>query len=76
MADLLYVIYHAAITFGIPLDEVFKEVHKSNMSKLGDDGKPIFREDGKVMKGPNYKLPNLEKVLYGSKDEEPLPFFV
>jgi len=63
LADLLYVTIGAAVTFGLPLEEVFYEVHKSNMSKLGEDGKPIYREDGKVLKGPNYKEPDLEKFF-------------
>lgn len=63
LADLLYVTYGFALTFGLPLQEVFEEVHKSNMSKLGDDGKPIYREDGKVLKGPNYQPPKLEKYF-------------
>jgi len=63
LADLLYVTIGTAVTFGLPLEEVFYEVHKSNMSKLGEDGKPIYREDGKVLKGPNYKEPDLEKFF-------------
>ncbi len=63
LADLLYVVYGTAVTFGLPLEEVFEEVHRSNMSKLGDDGKPIKREDGKILKGPNYKEPNLDKYF-------------
>jgi len=63
LADLLYVTIGTAVTFGLPLEEVFNEVHKSNMSKLGEDGKPIYREDGKVLKGPNYKEPDLEKFF-------------
>ncbi len=51
--------------FGYPIDAVFAEIHASNMSKLGEDGKPIYREDGKVLKGPNYRLPDIRKVLYG-----------
>jgi predicted HAD superfamily Cof-like phosphohydrolase len=62
LADLLYVVYGTAVTFGIDIDKVFAEVHSSNMSKLGVDGKPIYREDGKVLKGPNYAPPNLEWV--------------
>lgn len=62
LADLLYVVYGTAISFGIDIDRVFEEVHKSNMSKLGDDGKPVHRDDGKVMKGPNYRLPDLSFV--------------
>ena len=63
LADLLYVTYGMAVTFGLPIDEVFERVHRSNMSKLGDDGKPIYREDGKVLKGPNYEKPNLDDLF-------------
>ena len=63
LTDILYVTYGAAHSFGIPIDECFKEVQRSNMSKLGEDGKPIYREDGKVMKGPGYSVPNLNNVL-------------
>ena len=63
LTDIIYVTYGAAHSFGIPIDECFKEVQRSNMSKLGEDGKPIYREDGKVMKGPNYSVPNLKNVL-------------
>lgn len=63
LTDILYVTYGAGHAFGIDLDECFLEVQRSNMSKLGPDGKPIYREDGKVMKGPNYKEPDLKKVL-------------
>lgn len=63
LADILYVVYGTAVTFGLPLQEVFEAVHESNMSKLGEDGKPIYREDGKVLKGPNYKEPDLEKYF-------------
>lgn len=63
LADLMYVTIGTAVTFGLPLREVFAEVHKSNMSKLGPDGKPIYREDGKVLKGPNYKEPNLDQFF-------------
>ena len=59
LVDLLYVTIGMAVTFGLPLCEVFERVHQSNMSKLGEDGKPIYREDGKVMKGPNYQPPEL-----------------
>ena len=64
LTDLLYVVYGAGHAFGLNLDETFNEVHRSNMSKLGEDGKPIYREDGKVLKGPNYSPPDLKKVLY------------
>ena len=64
LTDILYVTYGAGHAFGINLDDCFDEVQKSNMSKLGDDGKPIYNQDGKVMKGPKYFKPNLEKFLY------------
>ncbi len=63
IADLLYVVYGAALTFGIPADEVFAEVHRSNMTKLGSDGLPIYRDDGKVLKGPHYSPPELLPIL-------------
>lgn len=62
LADLLYVTYGVAAAFGIPIDTVFAEVHRSNMSKLGADGKPVKREDGKTMKGPNYKPADLSFI--------------
>lgn len=65
LVDLLYVIYGAGHSFGINLDECFLEVHRSNMSKLGEDGRPIYREDGKVLKGPNYFPPNLSQYIEG-----------
>ncbi len=63
LADLMYVTIGTAVTFGLPLEEVFTEVHKSNMSKLGDDGKPVRRADGKILKGENYKEPELDKYF-------------
>ena len=63
LTDLLYVTYGAGHAFGIDLDKCFEEVQNSNMSKLGDDGKPIYNEFGKVMKGPNYYKPNLIKYI-------------
>jgi len=63
LADLLYVTYGMAVTFGLPIDEVFERVHRSNMSKLGDDGKPLYRDDGKVLKGPNYQPPKLDDLF-------------
>lgn len=63
LADLLYVTYGFAATLGIPIDKVFEEVHKSNMTKLGDDGKPVYRDDGKVLKSKNYRPANLDSVL-------------
>ena len=63
LADLVYVCYQYAENMGWFLDEALDRVHQSNMSKLGEDGKPIYREDGKVLKGPNYKPPNLEDLF-------------
>ena len=63
LTDILYVTYGAGHAFGIDLDKCFDEVQNSNMSKLGEDGKPIYNESGKVMKGPNYFKPNLKKFL-------------
>ena len=63
LTDILYVTYGAGHAFGINLDDCFKEVQNSNMSKLGEDGKPIYNDNGKVMKGPNYFKPNLNQFL-------------
>ena len=63
LTDILYVTYGAGHAFGINLDKCFQEVQSSNMSKLGLDGKPIYNDKGKVMKGPNYFKPNLKKFL-------------
>ena len=63
LTDLLYVTYGAGHAFGIDLDKCFNEVQNSNMSKLGEDGKPIYNELGKVMKGPNYFKPDLSKFI-------------
>ena len=63
LADLVYVCYQYAVNMGWDLDEALHRVHESNMSKLDEDGKPIYREDGKVLKGPNYAPPNLEDLV-------------
>ena len=63
LTDILYVTYGAGHAFGINLDKCFAEVQNSNMSKLGDDGKPIYNEKGKVLKGPNYFKPDLKKFV-------------
>ena len=63
LTDILYVTYGAGHAFGIDLDKCFEEVQNSNMSKLGVDGKPIYNDKGKVMKGPNYFKPNLSKFV-------------
>jgi predicted HAD superfamily Cof-like phosphohydrolase len=63
LADLVYVAIGAAITYGIPFDAVFKEVQRSNMSKLNEEGKPIYRDDGKVLKGKNFTEPDIAGIL-------------
>ena len=63
LADILYVTYGAGYAYGIDLDKCFKEVQRANMSKLGTDGKPIYNEKCKVMKGPNYSEPNLKQFV-------------
>jgi predicted HAD superfamily Cof-like phosphohydrolase len=63
LADIAYVTYGAALTYGINLDAVLREIHRSNMSKLGPDGRPIMRADGKVLKPATYRPPDLESVL-------------
>ena len=63
LTDILYVTYGTGHAFGIDLDKCFDEVQRSNMSKLGEDGKPIYNDQGKVMKGPKYFKPNLSKYL-------------
>ncbi len=63
LTDILYVTYGAGHSFGVDLDKCFDEVQRSNMSKLGVDGKPIYNESGKVMKGPDYFAPDLKKII-------------
>ena len=63
LTDILYVTYGAGYAYGINLDKCFKEVQRANMSKLSNDGKPIYNEKGKVMKGPNYSEPNLKRFV-------------
>ena len=63
LTDILYVTYGAGYAYGINLDKCFKEVQRANMSKLGNDGKPIYNENGKVMKGPGYTKPNLKQFV-------------
>jgi predicted HAD superfamily Cof-like phosphohydrolase len=67
LADIVYVAYGTALTYGIDLDAVLHEVHRSNMSKLGSDGKPLIREDGKVLKSEQYFPPDIESVLRGQE---------
>ena len=68
LTDILYVTYGAGHAFGINLDKCFEEVQRSNMSKLNENGEPLYNTDGKVMKGPNYFKPNLKKII--DKDSE------
>lgn len=72
LADLLYVTYGTALTFGIDLDMAVEEIHRSNMSKLDAEGNPLIRDDGKVIKGPSYEPPNLERVITRTKDTAPV----
>lgn len=65
LCDLIYVCYDFAIALELPVNEAFSRVHQSNMSKLGEDGKPVYREDGKVLKGPNYQKPDLSDLFQG-----------
>ncbi|MBO3097331.1 pyrophosphohydrolase domain-containing protein [Gelidibacter pelagius] len=66
LGDMLYILCGTIIEHGFQhkIEEVFDEIQKSNMSKLGEDGEPIYREDGKVLKGPNYFQPNIERILH------------
>lgn len=65
LADMVYIVFGTALTHGIDLDAVLAEVHRSNMSKLGEDGRPVLRDDGKVLKGPRYRPPDVAAVLAG-----------
>ena len=65
LGDIAYFVYGAAVEYGIDLDAVIRGIHASNMSKLGEDGEPIYREDGKILKGENYWHPRLDVVLEG-----------
>lgn len=69
LGDMLYIIYGTAVSYGIPINEVFEEIHNSNLSKLGEDGLPIRRDDGKVLKGPNYFRPNIKNILGENRKE-------
>lgn len=63
LADVLYIAYGTALVYGIDLDAAFAEVHRANMSKLGEDGRPIRREDGKVLKGPGFRPPDMKVAV-------------
>ena len=68
LGDIVYVAYGAAVTYGMDLDAVLAEIHRSNMSKLGADGSPVLREDGKVLKSSRYRPPNIARVLAEQPD--------
>jgi predicted HAD superfamily Cof-like phosphohydrolase len=70
LSDIVYACYGAAVTYGIDLDATLREVHRANMSKLGPDGRPVTRADGKVLKSANYLPPRIDRVLAGQR---PLP---
>lgn len=63
LADIVYVVYGTALTYGIDLDSVLREVHRANMSKLGADGKPLLRQDGKVLKSDRYRPPDIAPIV-------------
>jgi predicted HAD superfamily Cof-like phosphohydrolase len=71
LADIVYVAYGAAVTYGIDLDAALREVHRSNMSKLDEHGRPVYREDGKVLKSARYRPPDISGIL---STQPPLPF--
>jgi predicted HAD superfamily Cof-like phosphohydrolase len=75
LADQLYILLGTMISHGLQgvIEDVFDEVHRSNMSKLGEDGKPIYREDGKVLKGPNFSPPNIEQFLTAGQSQLEIP---
>lgn len=63
LGDMLYIIYGTCVSYGIPINEIFQEIHNSNMSKLDENGKPIVREDGKILKGPNYFKTDIKGII-------------
>lgn len=67
LGDMLYIIYGTCVSYGIPIDEIFQEIHNSNMSKLDENGNPIVREDGKILKGPNYFKPDIKNIVENTK---------
>jgi len=65
IGDAIYILFGRAVHMGLPINRILQEIHTSNMSKLGEDGKPIYREDGKVLKGPNFFEPRIQAILDG-----------
>lgn len=72
LGDIIYIAYGTGVAYGLPMDEIFNEIQRSNMSKLGEDGKPIYREDGKVLKGPNYSPPDIKTIIETHTSSEAL----
>lgn len=68
LGDMLYIIYGTAVSYGLPIDNIFQEIHDSNMSKLDKNGNPVYREDGKILKGDNYFKPDLKKIINDAMD--------
>lgn len=73
LSDLLYVVYGTGVALGLELDKAFDLVHNSNMSKLGDDGKPVIRDDGKILKGPKYQEPDMSSIAHAKPRKKPGP---
>lgn len=69
LSDVLYIVYGTAVSYGLPIDQMFAEIHNSNMSKLGKDGKPVIREDGKILKGENFAPPDPKRVMDRARQE-------
>lgn len=67
LGDMLYIIYGTAVSYGLPINEIFDEIHNSNLSKLDENGVPIRRADGKILKGPNYFRPNISAIISESR---------
>lgn len=67
LADIIYIAIGTGVAYGLPIDDIFNEVHRSNMSKLGADGKPMYREDGKILNGPHYSAPDIKRILESKK---------
>lgn len=65
IGDAIYILFGRAVHMGLPINRILQEIHASNMSKLGEDGKPIYREDGKILKGPNFFEPRIQAILDG-----------
>jgi predicted HAD superfamily Cof-like phosphohydrolase len=69
LGDMLYIIYGTAVSYGLPINDIFDEIHNSNLSKLDENGNPIRREDGKILKGPNYFKPDISSIINQNRKE-------